>query len=55
MNLSLEHDSSEPSDSIESLVSDITVRLLRLGKFLNDQSKVIIEKNYLLMNHLFKL
>ncbi|CAF0760054.1 unnamed protein product [Brachionus calyciflorus] len=39
MNLSLEHDSTEPSESVESLVNDIIVRLLRMGKYLNDQSK----------------
>lgn len=41
MNLTLEHDSSEPADSVETLVNDMIVRLLRLGKFLNDQAKVI--------------
>jgi hypothetical protein len=40
MNLSLEHDSSEPTDGTETLVTDIVTRLLRLGKFLNDQYKV---------------
>lgn len=44
MNLSLEHDSSEPSESVESLVNDIVVRLLRMGKFLNDQSKNQLKK-----------
>ena len=44
MNLSLEHDSSEPSESVESLVNDIVVRLLRMGKFLNDQSKGQLKK-----------
>ena len=40
MNLSLEHDSSEPTDGTETLVTDIVTKLLRLGKFLNDQYKV---------------
>ena len=40
MNLSLEHDSSEPTDGTETLVVDIITKLLRLGKFLNDQYKV---------------
>jgi hypothetical protein len=40
MNLSSEYDSSEPTDTVDTLVNDITTRLLRFGKFLNDQSKV---------------
>lgn len=39
MNLVMEHDSTEPSETIDSLVHEQTVRLLRLGKFLNDNSK----------------
>lgn len=42
MYLNLEHDSQEPSETIEQLVQEITVRLLRLGKFLTDNSKVNI-------------
>ena len=45
MNLSLEHDSSEPTDGTETLVTDMITRLLRLGKFLNDQYKVRKIKN----------
>ena len=40
MNLSLEHESSEPTETTEALVGDILVRLLRMGKFLYDQAKV---------------
>ena len=40
MNLSLEHDSSEPTDGTETLVTDMITKLLRLGKFLSDQYKV---------------
>ncbi len=46
MNLSLEHDSSEPTDGTETLVTDIVTKLLRLGKFLNDQYKVNFFINY---------
>lgn len=41
MNLFLEHDSSEPTETIEALIHDIVIRLMRLGKFLTDNSKVI--------------
>ena len=41
MNLSLEHDSSDPGESEEVLVNDIITRLLRLGKFLHDNAKVL--------------
>ena len=40
MNLSLEHDSSEPSDTPETLVNDIVTRLLRLGKYLLENIRV---------------
>ena len=40
MNLSLEHDSSEPSDTPETLVNDMVTRLLRLGKFLLENIRV---------------
>ena len=39
MNLTAENDSSEPGDTVEALINDITVKLMRLGKFLNDNSK----------------
>ena len=35
-------DSSEPGDTVEALISEITVKLLRLGKYLNDNAKVLI-------------
>ncbi|RMZ98877.1 hypothetical protein BpHYR1_036267 [Brachionus plicatilis] len=44
MNLSLEHDSSEPSESLETLVNDMVIKLLRMGKYLNDQSKGQLKK-----------
>jgi hypothetical protein len=44
MNLSLEHDSSEPSETTETLVNDILTRLLRMGKFLFDQAKTQLKK-----------
>lgn len=40
MNLTSESDSNEPGDTIEALISEITVKLIRLGKFLNDSAKV---------------
>ena len=42
MNLTSESDSNEPGDTIEALISEITVKLIRLGKFLNDSAKVNI-------------
>lgn len=45
MYLNLEHDSQEPSETIEQLVQEITVRLLRLGKFLTDNSKNQFKKD----------
>lgn len=39
MNLTTESDSSEPSETAETLVNEITVKLMRLGKFLNDAAK----------------
>lgn len=42
MNLKSEHDSNEATETAEQLVSEISTRLLRLGKFLNDNSKVIL-------------
>lgn len=44
MNLSLEHESSEPTETTEALVGDILVRLLRMGKFLYDQAKTQLKK-----------
>lgn len=44
MNLSLEHDSSEPTESTETLVTDMVTKLLRMGKFLNDQYKIQLKK-----------
>jgi hypothetical protein len=40
MNLNSEHNVSDPSESIETLINDILVRLLRLGKFLNDKNSL---------------
>lgn len=40
LNLSIESNASDPSETVESLVGDIVVRFLRMGKFLTDQSKV---------------
>lgn len=45
MNLNLEHDSNEPSETIEQLVQEIVTRLLRLGKFLTDNSKNQFKKD----------
>ena len=47
MNLSLEHDSSEPSESVETLVNDIVLRLLRLGKYLVENTKVQSKKEFI--------
>jgi hypothetical protein len=44
MNLSLEFDSSEPTDSMETLVGEIVTRLLRLGSYLNEASKIQYKK-----------
>ncbi len=44
MNLSLEYDSSEPSETSDVLVNEMLVRLLRLGKFLNDNTKTQFKK-----------
>jgi hypothetical protein len=42
MNLTSESDSNEPGETIEVLINEITVKLLRLGKFLNDNAKVFL-------------
>jgi hypothetical protein len=44
MNLSLESDSSEPTDSVDTLAGEIVTRLLRLGSFLNEASKIQFKK-----------
>lgn len=44
MNLVLEYDSSEPSETTETLVNETLVRLLRFGKFLNDNTKTQYKK-----------
>lgn len=43
MNLNVEHDSNETTETVEQLVSEMSTRLLRLGKFLSDNSKVILK------------
>ena len=55
MNLTSESDSNEPGDTIEALISEITVKLIRLGKFLNDSAKVNLstQENNLLIRYLF--
>lgn len=50
MNLKSEHDSNETTETVEQLVSEISTRLLRLGKFLNDNSKNQFKKD--LINNL---
>ena len=44
MNLSIEFDSSEPTETVDVLVNETIVRLLRLGKFLNDNTKTQFKK-----------
>lgn len=39
MNLTTENDSSEPGDTQEALINDITVKMMRLGKFIYDNAK----------------
>ena len=39
VNLVMEHDSTEPSEMLDALVQEQIVRVLRMGKFLNDNSK----------------
>ncbi len=39
VNLVMEHDSTEPSETLDALVQEQIVRVLRMGKFLNDNSK----------------
>jgi len=50
MNLHLEHDSNETTETAEQLVAEISTRLLRLGKFLHDNSKNQFKKD--LINNL---
>lgn len=44
MNLSIEFDSAEPTETVDVLVNETIVRLLRLGKFLNDNTKTQFKK-----------
>lgn len=42
LNLNIEYDGSEPQETVDVLVSDIVVRLLRMGKFFYEQSRVVL-------------
>ena len=44
MNFSLEYDSSEPSETVDVLVNETLTRLLRFGKFLNDNAMTQFKK-----------
>ncbi len=45
VNFVMEHDSSEPTETLDSIVNEQIVRVLRMGKFLNDNFKNQFKKD----------